>query len=626
MMMSKVSVSALRALLLSGTVLLGLAGCAMVPEAEPLDRQIQQAALDRAAMFAAQEPVTAPLTLEQAIARAVRYNLQHRLTLMERALEDRVADAGSLDMLPKLAARAGAKTRSNESSSVSSGSVVPSTSSDETTRTADLQLSWSVLDFGLNYYGAKAQANKILATEERRRRVVLSLVEQVRAAWWDAVTAQRLGVPVQTMLKEANEALEQSRQTEEQRLLPPLESLRYQKGLLEAVQQLEALASDLALAKAQLAALMNLAPGTEFTVAVPDDANLTRPAMTLSLDKLEAVAMVERPEIREELYLARNIALDTRMSILRLLPGATLFGGLNYDSNSHLVNNSWADAGVQVSWNLLNVLTLPRTLEVTEAREAVADTRRQALRMAVLAQVNVAWHRFNRADGLYQRFAELLDVESRIYAQTQSATASNAQSRLERIRAGAGAVLATRARDRAYAELRNAQGAIYQAAGLDPLPETLPDGDVDTLARAVSAAMAALDAGEVEIPNIDAAPDLSQAATPPEAVPVAATTTPDAANIPEPAASVPTASVHTASVHTASVSTAAPVEGTAPRAAPFVELAMVRTLDDGTPVLAPIEATTATPQTTPAPPTTQTNAPLDQPFAKLLALFQPKAQ
>jgi outer membrane protein TolC len=506
MMTIKTLPSPLRAVLLSGVVLVGVAGCAMVPQPEALDRQIAQAAADRAAMFAQQEPLSGPLTLEQAIARAVRYNLQHRLTLMERALEDRVADAGSLDMLPKLAARAGLKTRSNEASSVSDGSVVPSTSTDETTRTADLQLSWSVLDFGLNYYGAKAQANKILATEERRRRVVLSLVEQVRAAWWDAVTAERLRPKVSEVLGEARTALEQARKTEAQRLLPPLDSLRYQKGVLEAIQQLEALEADLATAKAQLSALMNLPPATEITLAVPDEAAMTRPPMPLALEQLEAVAMVERPEIREELYLARNVALDTRMSLIRLLPGASLFGGINYDSNSHLVNESWADAGVQVSWNLLNVLSLPRILDVGEARETVAETRRQALRMAVLAQVNIAWYRFARADALYQRFAELQDVEKRIYSQVTSATDSNAQSQLERIRSGAGAVLAIRARDRAYAELRNAQGAIYQAAGLDPLPDALPDGDVATLASAIAQSMQDLEAGRVTIPDLDALP------------------------------------------------------------------------------------------------------------------------
>jgi hypothetical protein len=129
-----------------------------------------------------------------------------------------------------------------------------------------------------------------------------------------------------------------------------------------------------------------------------------------------------------------------------------------------------------------------------------------------LAQVNIAWYRFARADALYQRFAELQDVEKRIYSQVTSATDSNAQSQLERIRSGAGAVLAIRARDRAYAELRNAQGAIYQAAGLDPLPDALPDGDVATLASAIAQSMQDLEAGRVAIPDLDA---------PPPAVPVA---------------------------------------------------------------------------------------------------------
>lgn len=492
----------LRKLLLSSVVLFGVSGCAMVPEPETLDQQIARATVDRAAMFASQEELAGPITLEVAIARAVKYNLQHQMTLMERALEDRIAEAGELDMLPKLVARAGMRTRSNEAESTSQSNPNPSSSSEKTTRTADLQASWSTLDFGLNYYGAKAQANKILATEERRRRVVLGLAEQVRVAWWEAVTAERLRPLVQTVLAEAKEALEHARQTEAERLLPPLESLRYQKGLLEAVQQLEAVAADLATAKAQLAALMNLPPATDYSLAVPSEASMLRPPMPLNLDDLEAVAMVERPEIREELYLARNVALEARMGILRLLPGATLFGGINYDSNRFLVNDSWADAGVQVSWNLLNAVNLPRTLDVNAARAQVAEVRRQALRMAVLAQVHVAWHRFARADSLYQRFVELQDVESRIYSQVQSASESSAQSRLERIRAGAGAVLSTRARDRAYAELRNAQGAIYQATGLDPLPETLPDGNLDTLAKAIGQAIEDLEAGKIDIPNL----------------------------------------------------------------------------------------------------------------------------
>ncbi len=87
---------------------------------------------------------------------------------------------------------------------------------------------------------------------------------------------------------------------------------------------------------------------------------MVTPQMKYKVDDLEAVAMVRRPEINEEAYLARNIALETREALIRMLPGATLFGGVNTDSNSFLVNNNWANAGVQVSWNLLSLLKWPR--------------------------------------------------------------------------------------------------------------------------------------------------------------------------------------------------------------------------------------------------------------------------
>ncbi len=489
-------------------LLLALTGCSVRPEPITLDQQIAQASSDRQLMFASQEALSAPVTLEQAMARALKYNLQQRVTLMEKALEDRVLDASSKDMLPKLAARAGLRTRSNVLASVSESvatgqvSLVPSTSSEQTGNTVDLQLGWNVLDFGLSYYGAKAQANKLLAAEERRRRVVLNIVEQVRAAWWEAVTAERLRPQVTAILAEARQALEQARQTERQRLLPPMESLRYQKSLVEIVQQLEALEADMAIAKTQLASLMNLPPATPVAVAVPEAAGPSVLKLGYKLEDLEAIAMVERPEVREEAYIARNVALETRMGLLKLLPGVSLFAGLNRDSNSYLVNNNWADAGVQVSWNLLSVLNWSDVKKMGEAKGNVADVRRQALRMAVLTQVNLAWHRYQRAERLYDRYATLQDIEGRIQAQTDAATASDAQTNLERIRAAASALLATRARDRAYAELQNAYGAIHQAAGFDPVPNQTAAGSVDEIATAIKTRMANIQQGDAIKPPV----------------------------------------------------------------------------------------------------------------------------
>jgi len=498
--------------LVIGLSAFGLTACSVTPEPVTLDEQMAQTASDRLKMFADQEPVTGPISIDEAMARAVKYNLQQRMGLMEKALEDQMLDVRSLDMLPKLAAQAGWKTRSNEAASSSesiesrSQSLEPSTSQDKNGETAGLQLSWNVLDFGVNYFGAKAQANKALAAEERRRRVIADIIQQVRVAYWEAATAERLQPEVRQAMDEANMALDRARQTERERLMTPADSLRYQKSLLEMVRQLEALDGELADAKARLAALMNIPPATDYTLEPLTESSFARPALAYGLDELEATAMVKRPEIREETYQARNAVLETRMALLKLLPGANLFTGVNYDSNSYLVNSSWADAGLQVSWNLFNVLSYSRIEEAGETRERLAELRRQAVRMAVLTQVNLSWQRYHRAERIFDRSNELEQLQRGLLGHSESAYASNAQSLLERIRTRTETVLATRTRDRSFAEMQGAYGAIYQAAGLDPLPEQVKGYSIADLSGAIAANRAALARGEVAPPQLLPAP------------------------------------------------------------------------------------------------------------------------
>ncbi|WP_207281843.1 TolC family protein [Pseudomonas sp. FW300-N2F2] len=491
-----------------GLAAMGLSACAVKPEPVTLEQQLAQAGADRVKMFDQQEPVTRPVSLDEAMARAVKYNLQQRLGLMERALEEGLLDTQNLSMLPQLAARAGWRGRDNTAGSSSesvrthSQSLEPSTSTDRSSRTADLQLSWNVLDFGMSYFGAQAQANKTLAAEERRRRVIADIIQQVRSAYWEAATAERLKPEVQSTLAQTRQALEQARQTERERLLAPVDALRYQKNLLEMVRQLEALDAELAIAKSRLAALMNLPPATQYSLVLPSEQSLNPPHLNYRLDDLEAMAMVQRPEIREEQYQARNSVLETRAAMLRLLPGANLFVGMNSDSNSYLVNNQWADAGVQVSWNLLSVLSYSSIKKSGENREAVADLRRQALRMAVLTQVNVAWQQYRRASDVFERSNELRRLQRSILQQSDSAYDSSAQSLLEKVRTATETVLATRSRDRSFAELQNAYGAIYQAAGLDPLPEKLAGESLAELTQAIARNALTLAQGGAQVPRL----------------------------------------------------------------------------------------------------------------------------
>ncbi|MBT0570725.1 TolC family protein [Curvibacter sp. CHRR-16] len=546
-----------------------LTGCSVTPPtAFTAQDLLQQDQTDRQAMFGAQEPITAPVTLDEAIARAIKYNLQQRLALMESALEDNLVNVQNQGMLPKLAARAGLRTRSNDNASVSetlsTGRVSqdPTTSQERSGHNADLQMSWNVLDFGLSYFGAKAQGNKALAAEERRRRVVADIVRQTRIAYWSAVTAQRLKGQVEKTLTDTRQSLDFARQTAQRRLVPPLTALRYQRDLLGMVRQLETLDADLALARSRLASLMNVAPNTEFELAsMPDDA-LVVPTLAYARTDLEALAMVRRAELREEGYMGRNAALETRMSLLRLLPNASLFGGLNYDSNKYLSNQNWADAGMQVSWNLLNVLSWSGIEKSGKTREQVADLRRQALRMTVLTQVNVAWLERERALALFVRSNELSHLQDGIREQVENAAKSQSETPLELVRARVETLLSTRARDMAYADLLNAQSTVYQAAGIDALPDQVADQSVAGLAKEIAQTNRQIERGELSVPQLQpvalalAAQSLPAAKS--EVVPVTTAVKTGAIAAPSalPAASLPAASAQPVAPTVSSGSTA----------------------------------------------------------------------
>jgi outer membrane protein TolC len=175
-----------------------LAGCAVTPEPFDEETQRQRAGDLLQRLTQDQEPVTAPVDLYTAMARASKYNLDYRVEVMEHAVHVRDLDLKRFDMLPKLVASLDYAGRSNDSGGFSRSlitglvSLEPSTSSDRNYFVADLAMSWDVLDFGLSYVRARQAADDVLVSEERKRKVVNRIVEDVRSVFWRAASAERL--------------------------------------------------------------------------------------------------------------------------------------------------------------------------------------------------------------------------------------------------------------------------------------------------------------------------------------------------------------------------------------------------------------------------------------------------
>ncbi|MBC7906664.1 MAG: TolC family protein [Rhodospirillaceae bacterium] len=464
---------------------------------EPLtpEENAERAKQDVAALFGDQEPLTAPLGLYEAMARGVKYNMDHRLKLMEAALSERQLTTSNLSMLPQLTAKAGYEGRNNSSASTSRSvltqvqSLEMSTSQDRERTVYDYGLSWNLLDFGVSYVRAQQEADRGLIVEERRRKVVHNIVQDVRSAYWQAVAAERLIKRLDPLQARIDQALASSRTIETKGLKRPLDSLVYRRQLLEMLRQVKQIRRELVGSKIQLAALMGLKPGQEFQLAVDENA-FQEPKVGIELADLERAAMLSRPELREETYQGRIADKDIKRAMLQMLPGITLDGRYNYDSNSFTQSNHWWSYVAKVNFNLFDTfLNGPARVRESEGAKDVAHTRRLALSIAVMSQVHVSWLGYQQSVSEFRTATELNQVESAILEQNLASRQTERSSEMDLISSEVNSVLAELRRDMAFADVTNAMGRVFLTAGADPLPAQVDGHDIPTLARAIKTSM-----------------------------------------------------------------------------------------------------------------------------------------
>nr|WP_314355815.1 TolC family protein [uncultured Achromobacter sp.] len=475
--------------------ILGLTACSspQTPQAFSRDEVRQRVEDDRKLMYADQEPITRPLTFYDAAARALKYNLDYRLKLMETALSRNLVDVTRHEMLPRLVASAGYTSRSNDSGGTSVGiedgevSLRPSTSEQRYHRLADLEMTWSTLDFFVAYERTQQKADQVLMAEERRRKVIQNVLQDVRNAYWRALGAQRLIAAVDTLTVQARNGIKSAQEAETRGLLPRQQALAYQRALLDAVGLLATRRQDLELARAELAALMSLPPGTEFQVA--DDAEEKIPPPNFDIAALERLALENRPEIMEEWYRKRVTDNDIKIAKAELWPNLSLTLGTHYDSNDYLYNNSWSSVGLRISWNLLNILKAPALQAAGENQSKVADLRRMALSMAVLTQVRVAAQRYYLAREQLEFADQSMQVDGRLRDYAKASASISADSKLEFLRADARWLLSQYQRYAAYSDAQAAWGRLYNSVGLDVMPETIASHDLSTLATQIEQTM-----------------------------------------------------------------------------------------------------------------------------------------
>ena len=452
---------------------LSLAGCAISPE--PFSHvELETMSIGFATRVTAdQEPVHGAISLYEAMARALKYNLDFKVEVMQTALRSSELRLSHYNMLPNAVVNSGYAARD---SYLSTGelnlldgktSAPRTTSSEKATTVSDITFSWNILDFGLSYIRARQSADKVLIAEEARRKVVHKIIEDVRSAYWRAVSAERMAIKLKGLEARTRTALNNARGLAKSQETSPITALTYERELIEIKRAAQELKRELSVAKTQLAALMNLEPGSSFSLT-GDGLNAQAPLVGLDARDMIDAALMNRPELRDVAYQRRINEHEAHAALLELLPGIQLYGGDNYDTNKYLAHREWVSWGAKAGWNVVKVFQYPAKRGVIEGQDALLDARALALTMAIMTQVHVANIRYANATKELVTAREYFDVQTRLVKQMRSEAAADRISEQTLIREELNTLVAEVKRDIAFAAAQNAFATIFTSVGLDP--------------------------------------------------------------------------------------------------------------------------------------------------------------
>ncbi len=470
---------------------IALSACARTPnviDAEKLNISVQK----DLSLLAVDAPLE-NIDLHTAIAIGIKNNRDLRISVMESALAQRQSDLQRFDMLPDIALNAG-YSEFNELQPSTSVSVENDTgdapaldgtqsytiSRDKGLETRNIEFTWNALDFGLSYIRAGQQADRYLIAKELERKATQNITRDIIRAYWKAQASENLLKKLNPLLDRVESALADSKYIEELLISAPMDSLLYQKELLDVQRTLQTQQRALINSKNELAILMGLLPGQKFSLS-SDDTYLTN--INMRIETMEEMALVSRPELMESRYQKRITSKDTKAAILGLIPSIKFNATYGYSDNEYLLNQDTTEYGASIGANLFNVFSLSAVRKSSEASKDLIAERHLAIAMTVLSQVHLSNINYALAIEEYDTAQRYLDVAQRISKQVQNAQKVSRFGELEVIREEASLLVAELRRDLAFSEMQHSIGQIYASIGKDILPNNHQNLSIEDVSK-----------------------------------------------------------------------------------------------------------------------------------------------
>ena len=439
-----------------------IAGCTVATEPLTPEHHSARTASDLKLVGQLEFVPAGPISLNEAIARAVAFNLQRRVKEIEREIEDAKLQTQSVEMLPDFDID-GARNTTSERLSESDDPVV---------RSASAGITWNILDLGVSYARAKQQADEVQIARENERKALQDIARDVRTAYWRAVGAQRLMGKVRGIGRSIKVAMRESRAMERSGANDVAKSVAYRREIVESVRQALTIQRELREARGALAEYLNIRPGTEFTLATATLAS-AMPSLPMSLPEMERHALENRPELRVEDYKERMSEWEAREALFEMLPGAKLTAGSNYSSDAFNLTTNWISTGFQLGMNLFDLFSGTGRMEEADKRGELARSQRLALTLAVMTQTHMAYIQFRNASQQMRLAREVARADRRLARLVAGDTDFVNTDFFEAVRISTRELQSEMDEHQAQVEMITAHSSVMHAIGLDVFPEKI---------------------------------------------------------------------------------------------------------------------------------------------------------
>ena len=418
--------------------------------------------------------VSAPLNIEQVRTRTLIHNSEYALAQTKLVETVRRAGIRGKDLLPQAYASANGSWRNNASASVgvkvndTSGTMPQDfyTAQDQAIAISNFTTSWDLLEIGLSGFKANRRAINAFAEGEQNQYLCNKLMVDVENAYWRAVAFEQAEKKSDWLKSRVAYALTLSQQRAEKNPETKLSELMFQRELIDINRWYQSLYRSLLSAKPELARLMNLPAGTEFdlqSTRLPSDLGQLGKQDTITLIK---AAYKNRPEIRQALYRADLTELKNKEDLWRHLPAMRLFLGGSSNSNSFVLNQSFASAGVSLSWDLLRMGQIGETKR--NGKLALANSKQQTeiLTGAIMAQVMIASEQMHKLDYDLTLAWKALSVQGQITGDLSADVASGKKPETYLVKEELMRELSFIREQMARAELHTAKARLSQSIGI----------------------------------------------------------------------------------------------------------------------------------------------------------------